>query len=329
MPLTGDSMKIGFPLKLIVFTFIFFNKIGGVCLAAPLIISNFDYDLRPIEHVFNSAPKRVLTTNGSSTELLLRLGLEDHIIGTAFLDNPVSPDLQTAYERLPVISSRYPTKEKVLSLEPDFIYGWNTAFAPQALGGVSYWNKLGIKTFIARNSLLNPKTIEHFYHDILELGRIFQVEDRAESIVAQTKRELAQIAEDTKDIPVRPKIMLGRPSQHGAFLAWGVDSLAGNMVELAGGEIVFPRNGQYSLESILGADPEVIILVYMLQDAESLEDQVCTLTEHPVLRKVTAVKNGRIYGLPFAEAYCSEARIVAGVKRLAHYFHPDKFHAPD
>lgn len=309
--------------------FLFFNMGIGSGLADPVIVSNFDYDLKPVEQVFNSVPRKVITTNGSSTELLLRLGLEDNIIGTTFLDNPVSPDLRAAYERLPVISPRYPTKEAVLSLEPDFIYGWNTAFAPQALGGVAYWNKLGIKTYIARNSLVNPKNIDNFYRDLRELGRIFEVEDRAEAIIERTKRDLGQIAEKTKSIPNRPRVMLGRPAQHGAFLAWGSDSLAGNMVELAGGEIIFPRNGHYSLEDILGANPEVIILVHMIQDAESLENQIRALTGHSVLSRVDAVKNERIHGLPFAEAYCSEVRIIDGVRRLAHYLHPEKFHAPD
>lgn len=69
---------------------------------------------------FTEAPTRAISLNQHVTEIMLALGLEDSMIGTAYLDDEIYEPLQEAYEKIPVISDQYPSKEQVIALEPDF-----------------------------------------------------------------------------------------------------------------------------------------------------------------------------------------------------------------
>ena len=271
-------------------------------------------------------PARVLTVNGSATELLLRLGLEKHLVGTAYLDNPVAPDLAAAYAQIPVLAEKYPAREAALALEPDFIYGWQSAFTPQTLGAPDSWRRLGVRVFISRNSFLKPQRISNFYADLLEIGRIFNVEERARAFIRGVENDLAVIAGRLAESERRrPRVLAGEYLPNGLMLAYGQTSLLGEMLALAGGDNVFPEGAVLSAEGLAEADPEVLILVHMLKDAPGVEAHLNEIRLHPALSRLRAVKSGRIHPLPLAEAHCAGVRIPSGVRRLAGYFHPELF----
>src|SRR5690625_4558544 len=52
--------------------------------SAPLVLDNCGMDV-----TIEEPPSRVVTIKSTSTELMLALGLADHIVGTAFPDGPV------------------------------------------------------------------------------------------------------------------------------------------------------------------------------------------------------------------------------------------------
>ena len=54
------------------------------------------------------APERVVTIKSSTLELLLALGLEDRIVGTAFSDGPVPEELADAASGIEVLSDKVP-----------------------------------------------------------------------------------------------------------------------------------------------------------------------------------------------------------------------------
>ena len=68
-------------------------------------------------------PTRAVSTAQFTTEILLAIGAENQMVGTAFLDNPILPELKEKYEKIPVLSTKYPTKEKFYSVNPDFVTG--------------------------------------------------------------------------------------------------------------------------------------------------------------------------------------------------------------
>lgn len=293
--------------------------------AETVVVQNFDYAGGKSTVTCTTVPTRVITTNGATTELMLRLGLSGHLVGTAYLDNPVLPDVQKAYDQIPVLSRRYPNKETVLAREPDLLFGWRTVFGPQALGDVYYWHKLGVQTFISRNTILTPQKITHFYDDLRDIGRMFNVQDRAEDFIAETEKKIELIREQLPPADQRPRVLIAEFADHGRFRAYAEQTLAGDMLSKAGGRNAFPEEGLYSLEHLIHVDPEVIVFVYMLQDQKSVEAQLAAIKEHPILRKIQAVRNDRLYSMPLAEVFSAGVRIPSGIQRLAAYLYPEVF----
>ena len=97
----------------------------------PVTISTYNYAKEPVEVTFDECPKKVVCTNQTQTELMLYFGLDEYIAGTAYLDGTIREDLQAQYDALKAAGKEltikgYPSKEVVLALEPDFIFGWRT-----------------------------------------------------------------------------------------------------------------------------------------------------------------------------------------------------------
>ena len=104
-------------------------------------------------------PERVVTMNQHATELLLALDLGDRVVGTAFLDDDIHPDLADAYAAVPVLADTYPSKEEVLGADPDLVFaGFVSAFADDAAGSRSDLEELGIATHLSTEftALLAP-----------------------------------------------------------------------------------------------------------------------------------------------------------------------------
>lgn len=79
-------------------------------------------------------PMHAVSTAQFTTEVLLAIGAEDQMAGTAYLDDEILPSLKEAYEKVPVLSDKYPTKEKFYSVSPDFLTGWDSVVNPKNLG---------------------------------------------------------------------------------------------------------------------------------------------------------------------------------------------------
>ena len=78
---------------------------------------------------FEEAPKKAVSLSGFTTEMLLSLGLEDSMVGYGYQDNEVLPEYKDALSKVEELSKTNPTKEVLLSKEPDFLTGWKSTFS--------------------------------------------------------------------------------------------------------------------------------------------------------------------------------------------------------
>ena len=79
-----------------------------------------------------------------------------------------------------------------MMLKPDLLVGWHSTFAPKVIRPTEFWHKRGVNTFIARSSMIDerPRTLENEYKDILDLGKIFDKNERAQQLVGQMQQEV-------------------------------------------------------------------------------------------------------------------------------------------
>lgn len=179
---------------------------------------------------FGKVPQRAVSTSQFTTEILLAIGAEEQLAGTAFMDNEILPELKEKYDKIPVLSAKYPSKELFYSVNPDFVTGWKSLSMPSNLGTIEELNSNGVQVFFMKS--LESNNIDDVFNDILEFGRIFDKEKNAENIVFKMKEELKKIKEK---LP-KEKIKIF-PYDGGETLPFvvGGNGIGNTIIELAGG----------------------------------------------------------------------------------------------
>ena len=154
----------------------------------PVTIENFNTQGEPEQQTFTKPPERVVAVWQNSIETLLALGVGDRVIaGNGVPDKKFFlPQYQEQYSQIPYTGLQLLDVETTMMLKPDLLVGWHSTFSPKVIRPTEFWHKRGVNTFIARSSIITNKkrTLENEYKDILDLGRIFDKNERAQQLVA-------------------------------------------------------------------------------------------------------------------------------------------------
>lgn len=294
----------------------------------PVTITNFDSAGNEIQYTYSRAPERVVAVYQGSIETMIALGLEDRVIASYGLDNEVKPEWKAGFAAMNYQENIFaPDKETVTLLQPDMILSWGSLFSAKMLGDVSLWNAKGVATYM--NSNTRPggyaRTLENEYTDILNLGRIFSVQAKAEEIVAEMKNEVAQtVAEAKGKLSVRVAVV---EPVGDSISNYGKSTLAGDMISQLGGELANPDGKEMSKEDLLACDPDVIFVVYMAYSGDDPEsvvaDQINAIIADPALASLSAVRAGKIYPVMLGDIYAAGPRSIDGIRTLAAGMYPE------
>ncbi len=299
----------------------------------PVTIDTYNYAKEPVQVTFEKKPEKVVCTNQTQTELMLYFGLDEYIAGMAYLDGAVRSDLQAQYDALKAAGKEltvkgYPQKEVVLALEPDFIFGWRSAFAEKSLGDVSEWHKLGVGTMILRcsNNTVNKRDLDAVLADIADIGKIFDIEDKTNKYIEDAKALIAKVDEKVASLDRAPyRAIIIEPGRDGTWYCWGSNTLTGNLVVKAGAEYGLPAGGNLSVEDIVKINPEVIIVDYMEEEgkttAECEAEAIATVTSQAALAEVPAVANGKIMAVNLTDVYGGGIRMVPSVEAMFNFMY--------
>ncbi len=302
----------------------------------PLTITTYNYAKEPVEYTFEKAPERVWAQNQNNIETLLALGLADKIVGACGLDGEVREDLQDEFAKINYYESM-PSKEEILALEPDFITGWYSTFSDKRLGDVDFWHERNVGTYMSLNSACrgpakeNPQTIDEECEDILNLGKIFDVEDRAQEIVDEIQGEVEKINTHLKDQTRLTAAVL--EDEGGTYRVYGEDTLGGNVAINGGAELCVGKHGEnanISAEDLIAVNPDAIFMVwydgYSVGDVDYAGEHVVKLiTEDPKFASLDTVKNGRVYPINLSGIYCSGMRTLDGILDVATNLYPELY----
>lgn len=287
----------------------------------PVTITNYNYAGEPVTYTYTQAPQRVVAVYQGSIESMIALGLEDHVVASYGLDNEVKAEWQEDFAQMNYQTDVFaPDKETVTLLQPDLILSWGSLFSEKNLGDTAAWNAKGVGTYMNSNTCPGgSRTLENEYTDLLNLGKIFDVEDRAEALVAEMRQEIESTLQAVEGRPaVRTAVVepIG-----GTVTNYGANTLAGDMVTQLGGQLVQPEGSEMSKEALVTADPEVIFVVYMAYSGEDPEtvmaSQLAAITEDPALASLSAVQNGRVYPVMLGDIYAAGPRTVDGIRTIA------------
>lgn len=145
------------------------------------------------EETFDRPPERVVAVWQNSIETLLALGVGDRIVAGMGIPNEkyLRPEYREQYEKIPYTSLQNLDMETITMMNPDLIVGWSSTFSPKVLRDTDYWHERGVHTYISADSSSKEpnKTVENEYRDILNMGKIFNREEKAEEIVNGMKEK--------------------------------------------------------------------------------------------------------------------------------------------
>lgn len=291
----------------------------------PVTITTYDYAGNEIETIYEKAPEKVICVYQGTIETMIALGLEDKVMACYGLDNPVKPEWEAGLTKMNYNEDVFaPDKETVTMMEPDMIFSWGSLFGEKNLGDVSEWIPNGTNTYISTNTRRGgSRTLENEYADILNIGKIFDVEDKAQAIVDEMKDEISGVLEKVngQDAPKVSIIeFLGDSISN-----YGSNSLGGDMVRALGGTLASPDVSELDKEDLVNLNPDVIFIVYMARTENVEEDMLNKLLEDPAFADLDAVKNNRVYTIMLGDMYASTVRSIDGIRTFAAGMYPELY----
>lgn len=161
--------------------------------------------------------------------------------------------------------------------------------------------------------------LDALYTDLRNLGKVFDVEDRAEALIASFREQVAEAQARAPKGADRPRVFLYDSGQDKPFTS-GAFAGAHDIITRAGGDHVMKdlRDSWTTVgwETVVARDPEVIVINdYGDTTAEQKRE---FLRSYKPLANVSAVRNDRIVVLDYADLVESP-RNPAAVGSLAEY----------
>lgn len=281
--------------------------------------------------VFETTPERIVVHDMNMTDMAFALGLQDRIVGLTGITGwyKTSPGFDALRGDIPELAPKYPTVENLVAAEPDmFFAGWYYGMRPGGDVTPDTLASFGIKTMILTESCVHldknrpEASMDLLFDDVLRLGKVMRVEDRAKALVSGWKEELSAIKTQTANV-ARPRVFLLDGPADAPFTA-GKFAIPDAMIAAAGGENVTHDMdtswGRTSWETVAAANPEFLVLLDY-QTGNGAADTFRFLQEHPVMSLTDAVKNERWIGLRYEELTPGPANIAA-IAKMAQAMHP-------
>lgn len=277
-----------------------------------------------VRTTFRKPPERAVAMNQHATEILLALGLQDRMAGTAYLDDSIRPRYKKAYDEVKVLAKRYPSKEALLGADPDFVYGgYASAFDRTEGRDRASLQESGISSRLNIEGCAK-KTVgtAQLRREIREVARVFGVPERAEKLLEQQDRRLAATAERLKGVQ-KPSVFVYDSGEGSAFTAGG-RGIGNEILRRAGGSNVFAgldkTFADVSWEKVVEHRPEVIVIYDY--GGTTVAAKKKRLLRDPALADVPAVAHKRFAVLPLSSAVLG-VRVPDAVDALARQLHPE------
>mgnify|MGYP001791020386 FL=1 len=183
----------------------------------------------------------------------------------------------------------------------------------------------GIKVYELTESCIHigekaAASMDDMYNDLLNLGAIFEVEDRAAELVEGYKAELEAFTAELAPLDSAPRVFVYDSGEDTPFTS-GRYAMPNALIEAAGGTNImndFEKSwATVGWEAVVERNPEVIVIVNY--GNVTAEEKRAFMMNNPAFADLDAIKNDRFVTLEYVEATPGPRNIEA-VKTLAAAF---------
>lgn len=257
------------------------------------------------EVTINKEVERVVSVGPNITEIICKLGAQDKLVGrTDYCDYP------TSVTDIPSIGSIYtPDMEKIISLQPDVVVA-STHFSDE---NAQKLKDLNIPVIV----LYEEYEVTGVYDMITILGDVLGKQEEAKQTVEEMKATIDDVTSKVSALTA-PTVYYVVSFGEGGDYSAPENTFTGQLLGLAGGKNIVPASDSwaYSLEALLEADPQIIIVPVGMKD---------TFMGTKAYETLSAVKNGTVYEIDNNLLDRQGNRNAEGVLALAKIFHPEAF----
>ncbi|WP_033346149.1 ABC transporter substrate-binding protein [Catenuloplanes japonicus] len=273
---------------------------GGTPSSAPAALDNCGTRIS-----VPKPPSRVVTLDQAATEVMLALGLQERMVGTAHLDDEILPEYAQTYQQIPVLASEYPTPEQLAAADPDFVYASHvSAFAAGKRDAASYVSPADCSPV--------PLTVDAVLAEITEIGAIFGVPERAAALVADHRARITAAAASVDQVE-RERLMWWDDGTATPAVGACCGVPAAMMAAIGAPNVSATVPGtstESAWATVAATDPTVIVLI------EPADEKKAYLAGDATLKELTAVLHERYVTLPRQESTAG-VRTVLGIEHLA------------
>jgi len=282
----------------------------------------------------SGSPEAVVGMHPAQTELLLRLGLADRLVGQAQATAQELPDDVAALaEGVPAIGGLMPpAREDLLASEPDFVYSPTTYefTAEQGFASIEQLETAGAAVYVATGGCQDRRMtgeVGDLFIDLKNLGEIFGVQDTAAELIEQGKSDLEEVASATADVE---QLRVAQVYVEGSTLQAIGSGVEYDILRLAGADNVYtPDQAAFSKffaatispESLAAEQPDA--LVFSAYDAEHEAATRAYLTT--TFPDMPAVRNGKLIAVSSADLFPGTLGNVSVVRDIAEQLYPSAF----
>lgn len=279
------------------------------------------------EVTFQQAPKHAVSHDINMTQMMLALGLKSKMAGYSGVSGwkSVTPEMQSLLDGLPELAAKYPSVETLLNANVDFFFaGWDYGMrvggdlTPQTLQplGINVYELTESCAFVMKRP---AATLDDTYNDLRNLGKIFDVQDRANALIADMQNQVADIR---KNLPAeKPRVFLYDSGEDRAMTS-GRLGMPQALIDAAGGRNILDDVEaswtRVNWETVVERNPQVIVIVDYSEI--TAEQKIEFLLKNKALQSVDAIKNQRFIVIPYVQATPGIDNVLA-VETLAKGFH--------
>ncbi|WP_069163474.1 ABC transporter substrate-binding protein [Nocardia altamirensis] len=296
-------------------------------------------------YTFTEAPKRVVVMNGGSVgevSALLALGLGDRVVANAQSYGASDvPGRSAAIDALPTgnitpNSLQDIPREAMLNQHPDLVIstGGGGFAADQGFATRDELAAAGANTYVPRancgvtGAVTGTPTIDDSFALLRDLGRIFDVPGRADRLIADAQRAIAETAAEVSGQPKKNVLLvftgMGMGGDDSDFSAIAAGGIWNDVIDKAGGVNPFKRDDGTTFVTIskeqLAVTPidGLIVVNYRNPDIDGAAKRI--LAQFP--QWPAAQTNN--YAVLADSIYLGPSNDVA-VQRIAKLVHPEQF----
>ena len=285
------------------------------------------------EVVFQHAPEHAVSNDVNLTEMMLALGLKQHMAGYTGISgwNTGNQALRAQLKGVPELSRQYPSVEVLVNAGVDFYFaGWN--YGMQVGGPITPASlaPLGIQVYELSESCAHvmrrpAASFDDVYNDLRNLGRIFNVEARASKLIGEMQARLATVTQRIGDKAAVPRVFVYDSGEDTPFTA-GALAMPTALIKAAGGRNVMNDVQEswtrMSWESVVARNPQAIVIVDY--GTITAAQKIQFLLDQPALHNLDAIRERRFIVIPYDGA-TPGIRNVAAVETIARGLHPEAF----